>query len=578
MESRSVRRNISSIVVAASVRLLVALACWGAASAEAITITVKPVDGSTFAGGFRYTIEEDTTFDVIPDVTGLSGMALTDPTLALAFHTSHTRIVKVGRSAGASVDWVPPADLTKRYYISVLPDNTGFTNATPTGYTMSGMPIRAVNGAFGDISVPVNKLPYKTSQISVFVFEDNSPVNGSPDAPGDQEAALCGFEVQLFEAGGTYGASGGRVATDTFGNPLGTEYVLDANGAPTYNLDGSLAYSKLGANQLWTDRNGVMRIKNLSPAKYTIYSIAPAKMPSTARCNFADANGNATNVPIWIANEAARTRPDQVLWDNGFEIPPPVTGADQSKWHQTTTIEGTWGVDAWVKSGEPTFFKEFGPPGHHVWHGFVRRFKDTTALNGPATVTGKVVNTHMSRPPGVRFHSGAPMTACWVGINEVTGAGLGRTLYANACVNTPDLSKPLAQQDGTFQIQGLRAGQRYQLSVWDEPLDNVIANYEFAVPANGANVALNDVPVFSWFSNLQGKVFYDKEATGYLFDANGVEKPGIPGSVVNIRFRDGSIYQSTVTNDAGEYEFPELFPFFNWMVAETDFTRFKATG
>ncbi|MEQ1686125.1 MAG: hypothetical protein ABL916_20955 [Burkholderiaceae bacterium] len=570
MESPHVRGVWNRTCTGIIARVLMAVAGAGLATvAEAVTITVRGTDG-VIVNAFKYTIEEDSTLDVVPGVTGLTGNALTDPTLALSFHTSHTKIVKVGHSTTGPVTWTPP-DSTKRYFVSAMPDNDSFGDATPTGYTMNGVPIRAVNGVFGDVIVPVNKLPFKTSQVSVFVFEDNSPVNGSPDAPGQQEAALCGFEVQLFEAGGTYGASGGRMSTDTFGNPLGTEYALDPYGTPTYNDDGSLKYSKLGANQLWTDRNGVLRIKNLAPAKYTIYSVAPPKMPSVTRCNFADAAGNATSVPIWIARESDRTRADQVVWDNGFEIPPPVTGADQSKWHQTTTIEGTWGVDAWVKSGEPTFFKEFGPPGHHVWHGFVRRFKNTVALDGPATVSGKVVSTHMSRPPGIRFNSGAPVASCWIGINEVTGGGLGRTLYANSC----DMA---AGQEGKFSVSGLKAGQRYQLAVWDEPLDNVIANYEFKVPADGTDVALNDVPVFSWFHNLQGKVFYDKEGTGFPFDAAGVAKPGIPGSIVNIRFRDGSIYQSTVTNDEGDYEFPEFFPFFNWMVAETDFTRFKATG
>ncbi|MBU6435916.1 MAG: hypothetical protein KGQ77_00190 [Betaproteobacteria bacterium] len=53
---------------------------------------------------------------------------------------------------------------------------------------------------------------------------------------------------------------------------------------------------------------------------------------------------------------------------------------------------------------------------------------------------------------------------------------------------------------------------------------------------------------------------------------------GIPGQVLNLRFRDGSIYQSVKTDDYGDFEFAELFPFFNWLVAEVDFTRFKATG
>jgi len=542
-------------------------------SAGAATITVQSTDpAKPFLGGFRYTIEEDSTYHVTPDVTGLSGNPDTDPTLSLAFHRSHTRVVKVGHSAGTAIDF-SPTDANKRYYVSVMPDNAGFSDASPNGFTMSGIPLRAVGTMFPDVVVPVNPLPFKTAQISVFVFEDNYPINGAADAPGTQEAPLCGWEIQLFEAGGTYGASGGRMSTDTFGNPLGTEYALNPNGTPQYNLDGSLSIAKLGANQLWTDRNGVVRIKNLSPAKYTIFSIAPPVMPSVQRCNFADANGNATNVPIWIPNEAARTRPDQIAWDNGYEIAPSIFGQDQSKWHQTTTIEGTWGVDAWVKSGEPTFFKEFGPPGHHVWHGFVRRFKDTAALNGGASVKGKVVNTHMSRPPGIRFYSGAPMSACWVGLSEVIpGVGMGRTLYANSCSDVQG-------EEGQFSVTGLRPGQRYQLAVWDEPLDNVIANYEFSTPAAGGEVDLHDVPVFSWFSNLQGKVFYDKEGTGFPYDsATGAAKPGIPQSVVNIRFRDGSIYNSTVTDDEGKYEFAEVFPFFNWLVAETDFTRFKATG
>lgn len=552
-------------------RLLIGLSCFGMASAGAVDISVRGTDGAAVLA-YRYTIQEDSTFDVVPDVTGLSGDAVADPTLALAFHRSHSKIVKVGHSPASGIVQFAPPDPTKRYFVSVMPDNASFGDSVPTGYTMNGTAIRANAAA---VVVPVNKLPFKTAQISVFVFEDNSPVNGAPDSPGDQEAALCGWEVQLFEAGGTYGASGGRVSTDTFGNALGTEYEM-LNGVPQYNPDGSLRIAKPGSNQLWTDRNGVVRIKNLSPAKYTLYSIPPGKMPSAARCNFADANGNATNTPIWVATEAQRTRSDQLVWDSQYEIKASHLAADQSKWHQTTTIEGTWGVDAWVKAGEPTFFKEFGPPGHHVWHGFVRRFKDTSPSGllaaGGATVTGKVVNTHMSRPPGIRFYSGAPMSACWVGINEVvTGTGLGRTLYANSCDNT-------VGNEGKFSISGLKAGQRYQLAVWDEPLDNVIANYEFSVPADGSNVALNDVPVFSWFSNLQGKVFYDKEGTGFPFDAAGAEKPGIPNSIVNIRFRDGSIYQSVVTDDEGHYEFPEFFPFFNWMVAETDFTRFKATG
>jgi large repetitive protein len=254
---------------------------------------------------YRYTIEEDATFDVVPDQTGLSG----DPTLALAFHRSFTRVVQVGHSTADGVVSFTSLDPAKRYYVSVMPDNASF-GMSATGYTMSGLPLRAVAGRFPDVVVPVNPLPFKTAQISVFVFEDNNPINGAADAPGVQESPLCGWEVQLFEAGGAYGASGGRVFTDTFGNPLGTEYGGVTADGPTV--------SRMGASQLWTDRNGVVRIKNLSPAKYTLFSIAPPEMPSAATsptppatrpmCRSGSAPRRSAHVPTrWSGTTASRS-------------------------------------------------------------------------------------------------------------------------------------------------------------------------------------------------------------------------------------------------------------------------------
>jgi large repetitive protein len=69
-------------------------------------------------------------------------------------------------------------------------------------------------------------------------------------------------------------------------------------------------------------------------------------------------------------------------------------------------------------------------------------------------------------------------------------------------------------------------------------------------------------------------VFYDANQNGYPDPGEA----GIPGQAVNLRFRDGSIYQSSSTDANGEVKFEEVFPFFNWLVAEVDFTRFKATG
>ena len=56
------------------------------------------------------------------------------------------------------------------------------------------------------------------------------------------------------------------------------------------------------------------------------------------------------------------------------------------------------------------------------------------------------------------------------------------------------------------------------------------------------------------------------------------DEPGIPDQALNIRFRDGSIYQSLSTDERGFKAFNEVFPFFAWMVAEVDYTRFHSTG
>jgi hypothetical protein len=505
-------------------------------AAHAVTITVRTPDGQLITTGFRYTIQEDRTYDVIPGCTGITPLPAGCPattsaeTLSLGFHRSYMPVVATGESAGATAD-VALADTTKRYFVSVLPMADTISKAPL--FAMGGAPLRPdANGVLQPLTVTVDAIGggLKPAQISVFLFNDDNPINNTPDAPPNQERGLCGFEMHLYDAGGTYGASGGRIYADAFGNPLGTEY----------NADGSVA--KLGSAILKTDANGVLRIKNLAPAKYTIFALAPMFQPTAEECPLVVNNNN--NIGLYGANAAA----GQIAW---------------GKWKQTATIEGTWGVDAWVKSGEPTFFKEFGPPGHHVFIGFVKEFNALTAAGG-SSVSGQVVNVHMSRPPSVAFHHGEVVDKCWVGLNEVAaGVGAGRGVYAGPC-----------NADGSFSISGLQNGRRYQLAIWDDPLDQVFAAYDFVTPAGGGAVALNQVPVFRWFGKWEGKICHDRNNDGFC----AADEPGIPGQAVNLRFRDGSIYQSSGTDESGNYELTEIFPFFNWMVAEVDFARFKATG
>ena len=492
------------------------------AATPVVTVMGVAPDGTmTPITDYRWTIEKDVTKASVP------GQHATRDNYSFSMHSSYMPVIAAGKmtAAGPLVgnDCTVPAsvacldpdrkymampnlDATARYYISVLPDD---------GHAMGGAAIRAGDSA---VTVYVNRYPLPTAQISVFVFNDNSPLNAAPDLP--QEQGLGGFTILLTEAGGTYGASGGQVTQDAFGNPLGTTYKITCTGAETvnggycYGADGKPVMLVRGSGIIVSGPNGVANIRNLFPAKYTIQVIPPA-------------------------------------------------GSD---WHQTTTIEGTKGSDAWVKSAEPSFFQEFGPPGHHVFtgfthSGFLARNGNTPALNGTTSVTGRVVNIHNSRPPDYTFYNGAPIAKCWVGLNEATGTR--RAMYAAPC-----------NADSTFAIPNVPAGG-WELVIWDEALDVIIATAAVTVPPATPTLALGDVPVFQWFGRYEGRVFFDTNGDGFP-DAN--ETAGIPNQTLNIRFRDGSIYQSALSNSKGEFQFNEVFPFFNWMIAEVDYARFKATG
>jgi hypothetical protein len=150
-----------------------------------------------------------------------------------------------------------------------------------------------------------------------------------------------------------------------------------------------------------------------------------------------------------------------------------------------------------------------------------------------------------------------------VGINNL--GGTDEQVYTKAC-----------GPEGTFTIPNVPPGV-YQLVFWDLPIDAIIDFRTLTIPDDPslpAEIALGPVPVFAWFSNYEGSVFYDANENGFR-DPGEV---GIINQTLNIRHPDGSIYQSTFTDGAGEFGFNEFFPFQRSMVVEVDFLRFKATG
>ncbi|MDD5010651.1 MAG: right-handed parallel beta-helix repeat-containing protein [Phycisphaerae bacterium] len=368
-----------------------------------------------------------------------------------------------------------------------------------TGYSISGQNIAAGQTS---VKVVVNEEPIPTAQISVFVFEDTASINNAPDAG---EPGLANFRVVISDIFG-------QQMLDAFGNMLGTTYVQDANGNFVYNPDGSPMVDIPGDAIIKTDVNGEASIKFLPPGKYGVVVIPPE---------------------------------------------------GEQGWIQTSTIEGTPTVDAWVKANEPPVFVELGPASYHVFYGFLKQFDILDTLPNPGEITGqitgKLVFNHFDRPPYLQgFWPGEPVESAWVGLNSLTGQGL----YAAPC-----------NMDSTFTISDVPPGI-YELVTWDENLDAIFGFNQVIVPPAGGTVSLGNILSFRWFGTLEGSVFLDMDEDGFR-DANEM---GISNQNINIRFRDGTVYQAAPTDHMGDYSFSEVFPFFKWLVVEVDFARYKATG
>jgi len=496
--------------------------------AEAFTLNVVDAQGNPITGGFRWLLEEDNSTLTTPG-------ALVHDSITNVVHNSYAPVVARGTAAGSSTTIDTdlngnPLDPNKRYFVSVMPDASQYSNsgtvvpaATDFDYTRFNNNIRVV----------VNAQPIPTAQISILTFVDHNPINNVADAG---EAGLGGARVFISDLGGP-------LLQDVFGNPLGTTYQTCGNGQMLGD-DGAPCVLTLGDGNIITltaaDVNDP--IKNpygLQVGEALIKFLAPGKY----------------GVQI---------------------VPPQIDEAGQPvEYVQTATIEGTKVVDAWVRADEPELFIEgFGTGFNHVFFGYVNRAALPWVASPPAgatgSISGRLVFNHFSRPPfNQGFFPGAPVGDCWVGLNDpVTGEGL----YAVAC-----------NEDSTFTIPNVPPGT-YQLVTWDVPLDALFGFNSVTVPAgagSGAPVALGNVLSFRWFGTLQGKIFLDNGGGNPTLANNGFPDPGEVGiaeQAVNLRFRNGALYQAQTTDMMGEYQLSEVFPFFKWLVVEVDFARFKATG
>jgi len=328
----------------------------------------------------------------------------------------------------------------------------------------------------------------------------------------------------------------GEVTVDFYGNPICTEYIDNNPETPDPNTGG----------QCLTDENGLVTIPNLPPLKY-----------------------------------------------GAFAIPP-----DGSGWVQTSTIEGTNVIDAWLEEGTSGFTIEEGFAAPMVSLGFVQEcafglcpqvnpggalvFPDNpTPPQGGGSITGRIREGVEGGAEGV-VTPGKAVYRPYVALNNLSG-------------NDEQVYTGRGNEDGTFFIPNVPDGL-YQLVIWDFPQLYIIS-FETVQVTGGQAVDVGDILVPRWFGQIQGYAYFDDGVTadgtvipggaenGFrdCYDAGGGIDPydvdtcekGIPGQDLDVRFNDGSIKYAAFADANGYYDFPTHFPYGHFLIWEVGFGRLK---
>jgi hypothetical protein len=573
-------------------------------------LTVKVLDGAdktTVISDYRWVIEEDRTFYIDPTKTTNSGTSIV-PTFGTNFHTSYMPVIATGctgplscesgqtlqglpavcdmgngacRTTGVQETILMPGavhlDPTKRYYISVLPgdaanpfDNAnltndcvngilGATNPGACGHGMGGAPILfpAANTAVTILSQPT---PFPPSKLSVFVFEDDFPLNGEQDGGGGidvlspNEPGLGGFNITLFDDAGGPGDATGQMTYDMFNQPLDN------------SLSGTMDPAS-GLNACPISAGALMTPSGASPTGIT---------GTIVTCPTYESDG-ATLSPLAGQAVIANLMPGRY----GVVATP---GADHiargEEWLQTNTLDGQKAHDSFLRVGEPSFFQEYGPAGFHVSIGFANPAiinarkagvcggvdPNITGTNCTNSVTAVVTTERMSRTPDERLYgsgdnSSFAFTQCYVSFGDADGE---------------DFAFTKCDANGKFTLTGLPDGD-WRVTVFDQWNDMLVDGLSTPVRLSGGKVLdLGQLAMNQWQTNIYTKTFYDADGNGVQGDP--AKEPGLALVATNNRFRDGSYSNFNNTDLMGNAGFNEIFPLFSWYVIESDTTRYKTTG
>jgi hypothetical protein len=590
-------------------------------TATGLAVTVLDgTDKTSTIADYRWIIEEDRTFYINPNCTTnppptgcpTAGSGIV-PTFGTNFHTSYMPVVATGCTGALSCEsgqtMVDPAtgnhvnavcdvgngvcrpdttgqgetpvlpgqvhlDPTKRYYISVLPGDAANPfqagNLTAScvkgglsadcGHGMGGAPIAAAQTA---VTVLTQPTPFPTSKLSVFVFEDDFPLNGEQDGGGGidvlspNEPGLGQFNITLFDDAGGTGDATGQMTYDMFNQPLANSLA----GTPDPANNNADACPISAISRIGTNPDGT-------------YDKTQTGLTGTiVTCPKYESDGTTLS-PLAGQAVVANLMPGRY----GVVATP---GADRiargEEWLQTNTLDGQKAHDSFLRIGEPSFFQEFGPAGYHVSIGFANpaiinsRLKGVcngtdptvTGTNCTNSVTGRVTTERMSRTPDERLYSSGSndsfaFTQCFVSIGDPDGE---------------DFAFTKCDSNGQFTLSGLPNGD-WRVTVFDQWNDMLVDGLSTPVRLAGGTTPMGDIAINQWQANIITSTFFDQDGNG----VRGPNEPGLSLVATNIRFRDGSFSNFNNTDLDGNAGFNEVFPLFSWYVIETDSTRYKNTG
>jgi hypothetical protein len=499
--------------------------------------SVTLIDGSSptkaaIGQDYRWIIEEDHTFYVDPTkVTNTStNGANTVASFGTSFHASYMPLVAEGCTGpnscesgqtmlgkAASCDYtgicttttsqkqiVLPTDVAldpaKRYYLSVLPGDA--INAS-SGHAMGGASI-IWNGtnfvtADGSNNIIVEPLPLQPATLSVFVFEDDYPLNGQYDTGGGvdvlspDEAGLGGFNITVQDQVAQSGDAVGQLTYDMFNQPLSN--ALAGTIDPVSGKDACPISMQATNDPTQAGITGTIPVCPMYEADGTTLS----PLAGHALIN---------NLPPGRYGVVANPGADRI--------------ARGEEWLQTNTLDGQKAHDAFIRVGEPAYFQEFGPAGYHSAIGFAnpKKINDRLAQLCPGgkydpagtgatgntcnhTVSGTITGIHMSRTPDERLYSSGSRdifsyTQCYVSLGEPDG---------------PDFVFTKCDPKGNFILPNVPSGN-FRISVFDQWNDQIMDGYATPVQVGTTDVAMGDVAVHQWKANLYTRTFFDKNGTG----------------------------------------------------------------